>query len=214
MNEITRFARVVKLGAVGWKGDRKLPVTEQGSPEHVQEFRREQEIVFQRIPWVNDPQAVWLIPLMCGSTRADFWLRAVAPEFTAEFAGHHDAKVWGCLCKILGVPSGSAEAQVGSKFGVVCRRIGPHQRQAAHWASWADYLRMVRQRHPDVEKLMIHPHPTWCCSMFQVHPGMRKVACRGRFADASVVGTVRIPPLSWRSTQNPTSRRWVGSDKL
>ena len=38
------------------------------------------------IPWVNDLQA-WLILLMCASTRANFWLRAVAPELTAEFAG-------------------------------------------------------------------------------------------------------------------------------
>ena len=30
--------------------------------------------------------------------------------------------------------------------------------------------------------------------MFQVRPGMRKVSCRGRFADAPVVGTVRVPP--------------------
>ena len=121
VNEITRLARVVKPGAVVWKGDRELPVTGQGlkvlgvpigTPENVQDFLakkgQEQEILFQRIPWVNDPQAAWLILLMCGYTRANFWLRAVAPELTAEFAGHHDARVWGCLCEILGVPSGSA----------------------------------------------------------------------------------------------------------
>ena len=51
---------------------------------------------------------------MCGSTRGNFWLRTVTPELTTEFAGHHNARVWGCLCKILGVPSGSAEAQVAS----------------------------------------------------------------------------------------------------
>ena len=79
VNEITRLARVVKLGAVVWMGDRELPVTEQGvkvlgvpsgTPEYVQELAkkgREQEILFQRIPWVNDPQAAWLILLMCGS---------------------------------------------------------------------------------------------------------------------------------------------------
>ena len=172
VNEITRLARVVKPGAVVWKGDRELPVTEQGvkvlgvpigTPEHVQEFLakkgREQEILFQRIPRVNDPQAAWLILLMCGSTRSNFWLRAVAPGLTAEFAGHHDATVWGCLCKILGVPSGSAEAQVVASLALSAGGLGltsaRRTRTAAHWASWADCLRMVRQRHPDVAELMI-----------------------------------------------------------
>ena len=49
---------------------------------------------------------------MCDSTRANFWLRAVAPEHTGDFADRHDAKVWRCLCEILGVPVDHDEAQV------------------------------------------------------------------------------------------------------
>ena len=36
-----------------------------GQPAYVREFlenkSREQKVLFERIPWVNDPQAVWLL---------------------------------------------------------------------------------------------------------------------------------------------------------
>ena len=35
----------------------------------------------QRIPMVEDPQAAWLLLLMCASTRANFWLRGVDFDF-------------------------------------------------------------------------------------------------------------------------------------
>ena len=85
-------AKLVKPEAVVWRGDTELlertrseglgvPI---GQPAHVQEFLakkgREQDTLFQRIPWACDPQAAWLFILMCGSTCANFWLRAVASQ--------------------------------------------------------------------------------------------------------------------------------------
>ena len=107
------------------EGDTELLLSEQGvnvlgvpigQPNYVQEFLpkkgREQDTLFQLIPWVRDPQAARLVLLMCGSTRANFWLRAVAPEHTGDSADRHDAKVWRCLCEILGVPVDHDEAQL------------------------------------------------------------------------------------------------------
>ena len=51
-----------------------------GQPEFFRDFlevkTREQATLFQRIPWVQDTQAAFWLLLMCGSTRANFWLRS------------------------------------------------------------------------------------------------------------------------------------------
>ena len=81
-----------------------------GQPEFVTDFleakSRERATLFQRIPWVQDTQAAFLLLLVCGSTRANFWLRTVKPELTERFAErHNDASVWECLSNILETPS-------------------------------------------------------------------------------------------------------------
>ena len=87
-----------------------------GKQEYVQEFlahkTRQQQVLFQRIPWVNDTQSAVLLFSMCGATRANFWLRAVRPEDTEDFAGRHDKNVWACLREILGIPHASAALHV------------------------------------------------------------------------------------------------------
>ena len=67
IEEMTRAARALKPEAVVWRGDPLLPVTQQGvkvlgipigKQECVQEFlahkSRQQQVLFQRIAWVND----------------------------------------------------------------------------------------------------------------------------------------------------------------
>ena len=54
---------------------------------------REQATLFQRIPWVQDTQAAFLLLLMCLSTRANFWLRSIQPHLTEGFAERHDTAV-------------------------------------------------------------------------------------------------------------------------
>ena len=121
---ITAEARIRVPGAVVWRGAQELPATRQGlkvlgapigHPQYVQEFLRrkseEQQVLFQRIPFVNDPQASWLLLWMCASTRANFWLRMVSPELTLPFAELHDRNVWQRLQTILDVRGAPAEAQ-------------------------------------------------------------------------------------------------------
>ena len=88
IEELTRMARRVRPDVVVWRGDQNLPPSEQGlkvlgvplgHPEFVKEFlegkSREQVTLFQRIPWIEDTQAAFALLLMCGSTRANYWLR-------------------------------------------------------------------------------------------------------------------------------------------
>ena len=64
----------------------------------------EHELLFQRIPAVEDLQAAWLL-LFCGATRANFWLRMIQPDLSLPFAERHDDRVWDCLASLLHVPA-------------------------------------------------------------------------------------------------------------
>ena len=80
--ELTAAARRVKPDAVVWRGDAQLPVQSQGvrvlgtpvgRPEYVEDFlvrkSSEHDILFTRIPSVEDLQSGWLLLLMCGPRR-------------------------------------------------------------------------------------------------------------------------------------------------
>ena len=79
---------------------------------------------------------------MCGSTRANFLLRAISPDLTEEFATRHDSAVWRCLCTILGTPSAAEDAKVLASLSFSCGGLGLvsalRVRRAANFASWAD----------------------------------------------------------------------------
>ena len=169
---LTRAARAVKPDAVVWRGNPMLPATQQGlkvlgipigHEAFVQRFLEnkstEQQVLFHIIPWVNDPQSAYLLLLMCGSTRANFWLRALRPEDTESFARRHDENVWTCLHQILGTPNAPVGAHTLATLAFSVGGLGlgsaVRVRHAAHWASWADSLRMVRARHPVVAERMI-----------------------------------------------------------
>ena len=96
---------------------------------------------------------------MCASTRANFWLRMVSPELTLPFAELHDRNVWQCLQTILDVRGAPAEAQQLAWLPLTLGGLGlasaKRTRHAAHWASWADCLAMVQQRHPTVAEEMV-----------------------------------------------------------
>ena len=114
METLTNLAQLTRPGAVVWRGDDGLPPSQQGikilgipvgQPEYVRQFLEEKSdehrTLFQRITIVEDPQAGWLLLLMCASTRANYWLRGVQPEWTSTFADTHDAHVWEYLRRIL-----------------------------------------------------------------------------------------------------------------
>ena len=168
---LTRAAQEVKRGAIVWRGDARLPEAQQGvkilgipvgQPGFVRTFleqkSEEHVLLFEWIPAMEDPQSAWLILVMCAATRANFWLRGVQPDLTESFAETHDTHVWECLRQILKIPDmGHSQAIASLPFSQ--GRLGlvsaTRVRSGAHWASWADCLRMVRQRHPSVADTMI-----------------------------------------------------------
>ena len=215
---LTRAASVVKPDAVVWKGDSNLPPTQQGlkvlgvplgQPAYIREFlenkSREQTALFERIPWVNDPQAVWLFLMMCASTRANFWLRAVRPELTEAFATRHDANVWNCLRTILGTPRAPASSQVLSSLALSAGGLGlasAHRaRVAAHWVSWVDCVLMVRRRLPVLAENVVSRFRTRRCTMFLGGEELQAAAQICREAGARVSTNVFVRDLDLAALQ-------------
>ena len=154
------MAQVADPEARVWKGS-GLPTTEQGirvlgTPlghvDYVETQLRDRledhQVLLNRIPEVQDLQAVWALLLHCASARANFMLRVIRPELVRGYAEGHDRGIWTCLCKLLGR---SCElASVPLSLGGLGLRSATRTREAAYWASWADCLFMVRKRHPVV----------------------------------------------------------------
>ena len=116
--------------------------------------------ISRAIPIVPDVQLAWLLLLHCASTRANFNLRVIRPELALQFARGHDARLWQCLSRILGMPENFCDeitrhaATVplalevwgwGARKGLVWRpigRVGPtHCRWSRsairQWPSWS-----------------------------------------------------------------------------
>ena len=111
------------------------------------------------IPQVPDVQGAWLLLVFCASTRANCFLRAVAPEFTLEFAERHDEQVFKCLSKVLQTetlhPRNHEAATMPLTLGGLGLGNAQRTRDAAHWGSWADSLEMIRARHPEVARRVV-----------------------------------------------------------
>ena len=229
IEELTRIARRVRPDAVFWRGDQNLPQSEQGlkvlgvpigHPEFVKEFlegkSREQVTMFQRIPWIEDTQAAFALLLMCGSTRANCWLRTVQPDQTEDFARRHDEEVWRCLRTILGTPSAPDEALVIATLALSAGGLGLTSAQrvkgAAHFASWADCLRMVRDRHSFIAELMIRHLEEGTAPCFQaVRQCKDSVTAAGLWWRLGQSCPSHLLKMS--RTPNPTNRGTVGSRK-
>ena len=114
-----------------------------------------------RIPEVQDLQCAWLLLLYCGAARANFYIRTIRPELSAEFSQRHDEQMWHCFCKLLKTPpdavavSVSKAATLPLTSGGLGLRSAWRLREAAHWASWADTIKMVKARHPDIADIIL-----------------------------------------------------------
>ena len=106
VDQLTMAARVQDPGAIVWRRDDEIPASKQGMKvlgallgrdEHTTRFlekkSEQHDILFQRVPMVPDVQASWLLLSICAATRANFYMRNVAPEVARPFAISHDFKV-------------------------------------------------------------------------------------------------------------------------
>ena len=158
--------------AVVWRGDRELPGSKQGltvlgvpvgHPRYIlsqlEQKADEHKELLRRIPFIQDLQAAWLLLLYCATPRANYWLRTVQPELTGPFAERHDKDLWSCLTDILQIsavhPDLVASASLPLPLGGVGLGSAQKVREAANWASWADCLEMVSERHPTIAAAMI-----------------------------------------------------------
>ena len=164
VDALTRAAQAVRPGALVWKGDLDLPADRQGlrvlrapigSPEYELEAKStERAVLLDRIPAVTDVQTAWLLLLFCGVIRANFCLRTVRPQLAQQFAEAHDENVWQCLRRVISTTDEADRTKWGATLPFSLGGLGLGSavriREAAHWASWADSLEMIRNRHPTV----------------------------------------------------------------
>ena len=117
-----------------------------------------QQQLLDRIPAVPHLQAAWLLLLFCVRSRANVLLRALPPAETLAYAEGHDIAVAACLHRLSGRVGGAAGlghldlqercAQLPLVQGGLGLRAAVRERFAAHWASWAGCLPVVRLRLP------------------------------------------------------------------
>ena len=119
-------------------------------------------MLLEAIPNVVDVQCAWLLLVHCASARANYSLRVVRPEWVHQFAVDHDRNLWKCLCAILrvsvdgcGEPARST-ATLPLSLGGLGLRSAQRSSVAAYWASWADALPMIQERHPAVADQIVH----------------------------------------------------------
>ena len=160
--------------AVVWRGDTSLPRREQGlvivgAPVGQVEFVKaqlekkaaEHSVLLQRIPWVENLQAAWLLHSFCAAARANFIMRTVSQELGEAFATGHDDSVRACLGSLLNVDVAHVPsfAQMMTNFplhmGGLGLRSAVRLYPVAHWASWADTVAMVQERHPEVATILV-----------------------------------------------------------
>ena len=159
-------ARVNNPDAIVWRGNPTLKGEDQGvrilgTPLGHPDFVRSQlsvlsethDQLLEKVLTIQDLQCAWLLLLYCCGARANYTLRVVHPELTAGFAAHHDASPRRCLSHLLGVAPASIYWDLASLplcLGGLGLRSALLLARPAFWASWADCLEMIHQRHPTV----------------------------------------------------------------
>ena len=130
---------------------------------------RRHRTLLDRIPAMQDLQSAWVLLSCCASSKGQFLDEDDKPR--KAFAQEHDRGIWRCLCQLLHVdpesvsPSAAAPSLPLSSGGLGLRSAR-RLRGDARWASWADSLKMVFDRHPDIAKRIVrglqghHPAPS------------------------------------------------------
>ena len=136
-----------------------------GNPEFVknilQQLAIKQQKLLEAIPDVPNLQSAWLLLSHCAAARANYYLRVLNPNAANEYAQWHDDAIWGCFKKLLDISLDHADdnrartiAQLPLRYGGLGLRSAQRVSPAAYWASWADSLPMIRERHPHAARII------------------------------------------------------------
>ena len=152
-----------------WTGDG--PLSQQGlrvlgipigTPELVRsqlaQTSLKHKVLFNWLTRVEDLQSAWLVLLFCANTRVTYSLRGLPPQETEHFATEHDADSRRCLSLLLGVSltqDSWEKSSLPMSLGGCGLRSASRTSSSAYWASWADSLRMIHQRHTAVADQMV-----------------------------------------------------------
>ena len=110
-----------------------------------------------------------------------------------RFADAHDAGLWRCICRLLNIPEDQdAVTKLIATMPLVLGGLGlwsaARTRQAAFWASWADCLPMIRERHPELAEDLL----------LRLEGGANTSALgAAREAAFTLTGVMGFTPLSW-----------------
>ena len=164
---LERIAQAENPSARVWKGS-DIPTVEQGvtvlgTPLGDVDFVEaqltkklaEHTVFLERIPLLADVQSAWSLLLHCAGGRANYLLRVVRPELVETFAAGHNAGLWECFKRILKLDFDvdSTVKYISSlqlAMGGLGLRSASRTSESAYWASWADSLPMISERHPTV----------------------------------------------------------------
>ena len=154
-----RMARETDRTARVWRGSEvpedehgmKVLGTPLGHPQYVCRFlsqlSEKHKVLLRRIPRLDDVQSAWLLLAHCAAARANYSLRCVEPQDVDPFARTHDFQM-----RQFGRGRPVTLPLSLERLGL---RSALRTSKAAYWASWADCLAMISERHPEVAQLMV-----------------------------------------------------------
>ena len=128
---------------------------------HLDRTIQDHHELLQRIPSVPDVQSAWALLLHCANVRAKTSLRVVRPELVMELARARGAGLRRCMCFVLGIAPYQCDALSKDaathplSMGVVGSRSAMRTSVPAFWASWADSISVIRERHPSDANMII-----------------------------------------------------------
>ena len=132
------------------------------------------------------------------------------------FADRHDANVGACLRQIFGMRGTPAPSQIrhlALSSGALGLTSAHRTRFAAHWASWADCLRTVKERHPVIAEMMIrHLQKGPALSFHSVKTCAQRLV--GEEVRHAFLGRLVCDPLQrWKKILSPTNPRLAGNSR-
>ena len=146
--------------------------------------------------------------------RGPFYIRTIRPELTANFARSHDDQIC-CFCRLLRSRPDAVAPNAKAATSLPLARSAFTLREAAHWATWPDTMKMVRTRHPRSKRP----------SCKQWRHAMKFQACKPSTKTWKIWWTlVSLHPLgkSWPlrlctlhtlKTESPINPEWGGKHK-